>query len=1179
MVRKELLPEILAAIPYADKGEHFANRARVRTGETCDGAIILRYSCLRSGYSTPFSRKAGGAGSWAGHMDDVDEAGDVPPQGGAGAMPSPPPSEGHGGVGEPLRCGCSAATLVEYPPSRMVPWCIVFTVGQHAKGCDLANNNRHLAMYQGLWLDVHMQAEPMVDLVIRRNIQLIGEAGLKATPVDKEPHPLLRAHLMVVVAVVGAQGRKLDNLFDACVAFRGMAVCRPPNSAGPGGVQPTMMRSDRRASAAVGGAGAAERTAGAGAAVGAPVPAAEPAPVDRGRAALARHAAGVKRDAVAIEQSQPTDEEKANALRHAQFLKRSCMTQGDWDELAERAELLPGGSAHVAAALLGVSPRYSYFRRAFTVRDVYHFGDRLREMARNGVSVRSHLIDRLQGDFASNGWAKTAIAFEADGTVKMLRSLIVTPLMRYFATCHPGMMDVCLLDSTFGLSQFSLDFFVILLIHPPTGLALPAGIFLMLGGSHIESIKVDSMVLMWQWWREWASFIFPRVILQDKDKGSWSALAKALQQDCASDAGVAALASVMSQLRALAEGVTRQELEAADACLQAYREGASFSSTDLPTLPAERVDAARLLLRGEVVERHPTLVRAFAFRMQQTIKGTIERVAAAHNWAGVDAALDPARRLQFLVEAGTELDTFFRRFLVHHAMLCWFHAKKAILEHVWKKQLVPREQQELWVDAIFPAIEKLFTCANEDELNELWADLQARYIQFPEMIKYLMDNWMCEEWRVMWAGPGRLQVPHLLINTTNACELFFNVMKNHVLGARRRIDMVDVFRKVFGLPGEPSSVRRSMAGGIHLKLYHIMSPQAYLKRPSRLHRDLVSAVLAAIDAVPLAVQALDAPQGVYLVATQRKRRQMAAEAVQDAGALPANGPDVANADVLGAAVMVGAGPGPDVVMLAVAPPPAVYAAPAGFHICSVLTNICSCPSTRSPCECVLSARKLHLRTRRRSMWFDAELSQYYNEHPGVMATPNELDSRLQKEKAREAAQEKDAGLIELEVLEEWLATVPALKAGVEHIQELLARLSVGRTPGAGEAEEDAGDEKELWREKKGASALRTGIQSVSRAIQSMLGTGSVAKLANAPLDKSATNSAQVVSRARSAGKLHEPGVRATAYGTTRLALQVAGSVHGAGWFAHDTGGSLLLSRAAGPAKGQVGAGAGAGSAR
>ena len=169
--------------------------------------------------------------------------------------------------------------------------------------------------------------------------------------------------------------------------------------------------------------------------------------------------------------------ERLPAHNQDAFLDASGLTLSRVLELLQYAATFPTDRA-AAAGLAGVATIYSYFNREYTSKHAKILLDLLRRRARDGLCIDQHLIAKLTGELHEAGWATNDISYSPFGVITALRSVIVSPLMLDLGRSHPLCFDTLVIDATFGVSVFTIDFFVFQYIHPVTHQALPLGLML-----------------------------------------------------------------------------------------------------------------------------------------------------------------------------------------------------------------------------------------------------------------------------------------------------------------------------------------------------------------------------------------------------------------------------------------------------------------------------------------------------------------------------------------------------------------------------------------------------------------------------------------------------------------------------------------------------------------------------
>ena len=200
---------------------------------------------------------------------------------------------------------------------------------------------------------------------------------------------------------------------------------------------------------------------------------------------------------------------------------------------------------------------------------------------------------------------------------------------------------------------------------------------------------------------------------------------------------------------------------------------------------------------------------------------------------------------------------------------------------------IPKDGARLWDAEVKPAIDSLFA-ASRDDLDSAWASFKARFEPTcSAFVAYMQTHWMDPKWRFLWTKAGRYDLAHLMIETTNVCELFFRVMKGNVLQWQLPTDLVVFFRKLYGLPLEPGSQEKSYLFSMYLELVSVYRglacrTQSSVRLPPRVHVDPARERFGRIVELDGSVRAA-AAHGFYYVANAAGRELL--ERGGDASAL------------------------------------------------------------------------------------------------------------------------------------------------------------------------------------------------------------------------------------------------------------------------------------------------------
>jgi len=622
--------------------------------------------------------------------------------------------------------------------------------------------------------------------------------------------------------------------------------------------------------------------------------------------------------------------------------------------------------------------------------------------ARSHTTVSAHIIAQLSGPFQQYHWANSEMRFNAQGELTHLRSVVMSPLAKLLYESHKGLWYVRAMDASFGFCRANIEVFIVMWVHPVINKGLPLATFLRRQGTGEAPLaKTDDLVWCEQQLEVYFKVAPAAVTFVDKDAASLKAhtvsLANTWQRVAAAplpaplpapaavalpaaaaaaaggalaDAPGAALAGggggaakegvpllletaadVSRALQAVAAGCSLHEANEYSAYMAQLCSVDFFKAATVEVAPPRDdgpLPAATCGLFGQWGASYPRLVRPRAHAMDAALQLALEAVkkAAAGSVQDMKDALSNLRVHCFAL-ADTPLASFVSVCVLRDIVLCYFHAKKAMSEWNTSHQGVPKDAADLWATEVKPAIDSLFAASRED-LDSEWARFKDRFQPLcGAFVEYMSVNWMSPKWRYLWTKAGRYDLAHLMLETTNVCELFFRVMKGNVLQWQMPTDLVVFFRKLYGLPLEPGSQEKSYLYSLYLELVAVYRglksrTSSSVRLPARKHVDPAREHFSRIVALKGSVRSAGAP-GFVLVANTAGRELL------ERGSAPS--------ELLRD----------------------------HFHAVSLFHDKCSCAARESHCKHVMAARFFVLsqedgpgRT-----WLDPELSMFFPyEHSG-----------------------------------------------------------------------------------------------------------------------------------------------------------------------------------------------------
>ena len=120
-----------------------------------------------------------------------------------------------------------------------------------------------------------------------------------------------------------------------------------------------------------------------------------------------------------------------------------------------------------------------------------------------------------------------------------------------------------------------------------------------------------------------------------------------------------------------------------------------------------------------------------------------------------------------------------------HLLLCWFHVKKAWIEHLIPKVIEAKRNH------LYNAMCELLECLREEDFNKKYEDFKLKYADEKSVLTYVATGWAGVEciWRCMWPRYSRLY-QHGYMNTTNLVERLWHYIKYTLLRKKvnRRLD-------------------------------------------------------------------------------------------------------------------------------------------------------------------------------------------------------------------------------------------------------------------------------------------------------------------------------------------------------------------------------------------------------
>ncbi|MCO5557658.1 hypothetical protein L7F22_011226 [Adiantum nelumboides] len=134
-----------------------------------------------------------------------------------------------------------------------------------------------------------------------------------------------------------------------------------------------------------------------------------------------------------------------------------------------------------------------------------------------------------------------------------------------------------------------------------------------------------------------------------------------------------------------------------------------------------------------------------------------------------------------------------RRQIACHVLLCWFHTKKAWVEH-----LLPQVPKEMRKD-VYSTMCNIMHSVTEEEFEDRFQLLRQRYSSYGNIVRYVTNGWCGRDcmWRVCWPQFGRLFL-HGNVDTTNLVERLWQYVKYTLLEARINRSLLELIHALVG---------------------------------------------------------------------------------------------------------------------------------------------------------------------------------------------------------------------------------------------------------------------------------------------------------------------------------------------------------------------------------------------
>ncbi|MCO5583846.1 hypothetical protein L7F22_037761 [Adiantum nelumboides] len=134
-----------------------------------------------------------------------------------------------------------------------------------------------------------------------------------------------------------------------------------------------------------------------------------------------------------------------------------------------------------------------------------------------------------------------------------------------------------------------------------------------------------------------------------------------------------------------------------------------------------------------------------------------------------------------------------RRQIACHVLLCWFHTKKAWVEH-----LLPQVPKEMRKD-VYSTMCNIMHSVTEEEFEDRFQLLRQRYSSYGNIVRYVTNGWCGRDcmWRVCWPQFGRVFL-HGNVDTINLVERLWQYVKYTLLEARINRSLLELIHALVG---------------------------------------------------------------------------------------------------------------------------------------------------------------------------------------------------------------------------------------------------------------------------------------------------------------------------------------------------------------------------------------------
>lgn len=361
----------------------------------------------------------------------------------------------------------------------------------------------------------------------------------------------------------------------------------------------------------------------------------------------------------------------------------------------------------------------------------------------------------LLGVWKDSGYASTFATYNARHVVSALMSYVQSPLMRDTAR-RERMMWLGVSDTSYCWTQERIDMYAAHSVDPVTGIAFPAAIGIFLAGASAADPGRRTADYV-QFWTEHARRVgvYP-VEVVDKEGARFAACVTLAAGDLGRADVQREAASIAAELRCAVPVPTPQSkadyADVASAPLASLpaahdvtvqSEAASAAAGGSEAAPHARKADSRggggagqsaasqreprvtneSVFRAEFLGTWPDLADAARHSVARDLEECVAAGRAVTTWAAFERACAPAvRHLPFLLP-GSRAYVFMRRYLYRFVRLCWFHAKKAMLDKLGN---LMGKANDVFTGRVTPAVDELFKARTDVELDAAFAAFKVR---------------------------------------------------------------------------------------------------------------------------------------------------------------------------------------------------------------------------------------------------------------------------------------------------------------------------------------------------------------------------------------------------------------------------------------------------------------------